>query len=176
MNMPKHRDLCLVIVCASALTLCACSGQSNDSANATPSPTPDNPVTRPASLEREFQAQSVGWAEAGEPGLRTEARQAVTEFVKKNLEGWNIKGMSSQVYPGYAFSIDADLEKADTHMVLTFDVRKFFPESGDAYWLAVPENKYRLDRLHKLSDVFLRKQLRKTEEQLEETRSASEQP
>lgn len=170
MNLSKHRYLYVAIFCASVLTLFACSSPNNESATTTPSPTPDDPVTRPARLERDFQGGSViGTREED----RTEARQAVTEFVKKNLQGWNIKSMSSQVYPGYVFSIDADLEKLDTHMVVTFDVRKFFPESGDEYWLAIPANKYRLDRLHKLSDTNVLEELR---DAIEGIRSGPEQP
>jgi hypothetical protein len=121
-------------------------------------------------LEREFQGGDViGTREED----RAEARKAVTEFVNKNLPGWNIKGMSSQVYPGVVFSIDADLEKSDGHVVVTYDVRKFFPESDSPYWLAVPVNKYRLDRLHKLSDTNVLEQLRDAKEAI---RSAPEQP
>jgi hypothetical protein len=168
----KSNYLLLTLLCASALTLFACSNANNDSTVATPTPTPDDPNTRPARLERTFQGGSViGTDDEGK--LRTEARQAVTEFVKKNLQGWDIKGMSSQVYPGYVFSIDADLEKSDSHMVVTFDVRRFFPESGDAYWLAIPANRYRLDRLHKLSDTDVLEQLRDAKEGI---RSGPEQP
>lgn len=81
--------------------------------------------------------------------------------------------MSSQLYPGYVFSIDAHLEKPDSHLVVTFDVRKFLPESGDAYWLAIPANRYRLDRLHKLSDTDVLEQLRDAKES---SRSGPEQP
>lgn len=144
----KTRSLLLALLCASTLCLSACSESTDNAGIATPTPTPDDPVTRPARLEREFQGWSViGTDDEGKD--LTAARQAVVDFVKTNLQGWNVKGMSSQVYPGYVFSIDADLEKEDNHLVITFDTRKFFPESGEAYWLAIPASKYRIDRLHK---------------------------
>ncbi len=78
MNLSKHRYLYVAIFCASILTLCAWSSMTS-------------------------KASVIGAREAD----RTEARQAVSEFVKKSLQGWNIKGMSSQLYPGYVFLIDA---------------------------------------------------------------------
>ena len=168
----KPRSIILAVAWASVLFLAACSDQIPDNLNATPTSTPDDPTTRPARLERDFQGGSVvGTDEAGQ--MRTETRRAVSDFVKTNLPGWNIKGMSSQVYPGYVFSIDADLEKENSHMIVTFDTRKFFPESGDAYWLAVPANKYRLDRLHKLGDAEVLEQLR---DFTDGTRTAPEPP
>ncbi len=120
------RYLLPALVCASMLTLYACSNPSDDPVVVASSPTPDNPATRPARLERDFQGGSVvGTDEEGK--MRTEARQAVLEFVKNNLQGWNVKGMSSQVYPGYVFSIDADLEKAGNILSLPSILASFSP-------------------------------------------------
>ena len=168
----KQCNLKLAIACTAVLFVGACSDQVADNTNTAPSPTPDDPITRPARLERDFQGgEVVGTDDEGE--MRTEVRQAVSDFVKTNLPGWNIKGMSSQVYPGYVFSVDADLEKQDSHMIVTFDTRKFFPQSGDPYWLAVPANKYRLDRLHKLGDSDVLEHLR---DSTDGTRTPPEQP
>jgi hypothetical protein len=168
----KRHYLPLAIVCALAFPLCACSDENHNSAVAKPTPTPDDPATRPARLEREFQGGNV-IATDEEGKERTEARQAVTSYVKENLQGWNLKGMSSQVFPGYVFSIDADLEKEGKHTIVTFDTRRFFAESGDAYWLAVPVNAFRLDRLHKMSDGNILEELRDAKDRI---RAGPEQP
>ena len=68
------------------------------------------------------------------------------------------------------FSIDADLEKQGRHVVLTFDVRKFFPEPGEPYWVAVPLSKFREDRLQKLDDADLMKRLDNAQRELDELR------
>jgi hypothetical protein len=150
-----------------------CQAANNDSAQtATPTPTPDNPATRAARDERDFQGGDViATREDGQD--RTDARLAVTAYVNQNLPGWNIKGMSSQVYPGLVFSIDADLEKSGKRVVVTFDTRKFFPDTGEAYWLPVPVNKYRLDRLHELSDMEILEDLKDAKDQI---RAGPEQP
>lgn len=66
--------------------------------------------------------------------------------------------MSDQQYSQNLFATDADLEKDGRHVVVAFFTEKFFPESGDPYWLAIPINKFTRDRLHRLSDDDLLKQ------------------
>jgi hypothetical protein len=146
-----------------ALALAGCSA--SDKSTGEPTPTPDNPATRAARAEEDFQ----GWRgkledRGGE--FRTAARNAVAEFVKSRLPGWTVKGIASQSYDENVFSMDADLARESQRVVVTFEVRKFFSESGDGYWLAVPVNKYRLDRLHALTDAQLRKELGEAQEQL----------
>jgi hypothetical protein len=105
--------------------------------------------------------------------MRAEARTAVADFVKTYLPGWTLKAIASQAYGATnSCSMDADLEREKQHIVITFDVRKFFSDTGDSYWLAVPVNKFRLDRLNALTDADLRKQLRDTQDELNSARES----
>lgn len=99
--------------------------------------------------------------------MRTAARNAVVDFVKTHLSGWKVKGISSQAFEDHIFSMDANIEKEGHEAVIIFDVRKFFPDSGEPYWLAVPVNKFRLDRFHALTDAELKQKLEDAENQLE---------
>src|SRR5438067_1448685 len=138
------------------IPLVGCSGTGNNS-SATPTPTPDDPKTRAAREEQHFQGFAI---EKLNGEMRADARQAVADFVKSYLPGWTLKAISSQAYDDTnSYSMDADLERQNHHIVISFDVRKFFADSGDSYWLAVPVNKFRLDRLQALTDADLRKQL-----------------
>ena len=139
-------------------------------ANSTPTPSPHSPATRAALEERGFQRRTFD----NNADIRTEARRTVSEFVKVNLPGWDIKGMSAQAYEGNIFSIDADLEKQGKRVVITFDTRKFFSEASEPYWIAVPVNRFRQDRLHKLNDADILKQLNKAQNELDDLRSPSE--
>ena len=163
-NRPSMRYLLFFATLVLVVTfLGGCSGSNSGNAP-TPTPTPEqDAATRTARLEREFQGVRLRKATDEE---RTEARRAVLDFVKANLPGWNVKGMSSQIYEEKVFSIDADLEKQGRHVVVTFDTRMFFPESGDPYWLALPVNKFRQDRLHKLNDADLLEQLDKAQREI----------
>ena len=142
--------------------------QTGSQSSATPTPTPDDPKTRAAREEQHFQQVTI---ERRNGELRTEARNAVTDFVKSYLPGWTLKGISSQAYEDTnSYEMDADLERQNHHIVISFDVRKFFPESGESYWLAVPVNRFRFDRLHALTDADLRKQLQDAQTELENAR------
>jgi hypothetical protein len=159
--MPRLLLLLLLI------PLIGCSGTGNNS-SATPTPTPDDPKTKAAREEQHFQEFAI---EKLNGEMRAQARNAVAEFVKSYLPGWTLKAISSQAYDGTnTYSMDADLERQNHHIVITFDVRKFFPDSGDSYWLAVPLNRFRFDRLHALTDADLRKQLEDAQNELENAR------
>ena len=145
-------------------TLSGCSNP--DSQKNTTVASTDSSATLAAKLEDQFQNDAERNAE-----FRAEARHAVLDFVKANLSGWNVTGMASQAFYGNVFSIDADLEKDGHHVVITVEARKFFPESSDPYWLAVPVNTFRRDRLHTLNDDDLFKKLKKAQAELEELRS-----
>lgn len=160
------RFLPLVILFLSVAVCGGCSSSSNK-ANSKPTPKLDDPKTHAARQEEDFQA----YGSDIEGGLRTEARHAVLDFVKESLPGWNVKGMACQLREMSIFSIDADLEKQGKHAVITFDTRKFFPESGDPYWLAVPVNKFRLDRLHDLTDAGKAKELQEAEDTIDQLRT-----
>lgn len=157
-----------ILITLLGLVCGACASSENPSPQ--PTPTPDDPATRAARAEEKFQGSG---SRRGQ--LRTEARNAVTDFVKSSLPGWTVKGISSQHDDIDGFSMDADLERQGHHIVLTFEVRKFFPESGEAYWLAVPVNKFRLDRLHALTDADLKRQLEEAQSQLQEAQSQLEE-
>lgn len=100
---------------------------------------PVDSSTAPAATQEEaFSNQDDPKAE-----IRSQSRQAVLDFVSTNLSSWNVKGMSCERYNQNIFATDADLEKDGRHVVVAFFTEKFFPESGDPYWLAIPVNKFR---------------------------------
>jgi ABC-type glycerol-3-phosphate transport system substrate-binding protein len=154
-----------ILIVLLGLASAACSGNSTGQPTPTPTPTPDDPKTRAARAEEKFQNSSGRHGET-----RTAARNAVADFVKSNLPGWTVKGISSQ--GDGVFSMDADLERQGQHIVISFDVRKFFAESGDGYWLAVPVNKFRFGRLQALTDADLQKQLQEAQTELEDRKSS----
>jgi hypothetical protein len=153
------------------IPLVGCSG-TNTNSSATPTPTPDDPKTRAARAEQKFQDFTT---EKLNGEMRAEARNAVAGFVKSYLPGWTLKAISSQAYDETnSYSMDVDLERQNHHIVITFDVRKFFADSGDSYWLAVPVNRFRFDRLHALTDADLRKQLEDAQNELDSAREPPE--
>lgn len=158
----------LIIVAASF----GCSDSSNSAGKPSPSATPtlEDPKTLAARREMEFQDSGGDGI-----GLTAEARGAVAEFVKQRLAGWTVKGLSSNWYPeNNAFFIDADLEREAQHVVVTFDVRKFFPDAGESYWLAVPVNRFRMERLRVFLEADLRRKLRESQHELDEMRNEKE--
>jgi hypothetical protein len=153
------------------IPLVGCSG-TNKNSSATSTPTPEGPKTKAARAEQEFQDFTI---EKLNGEMRADARNAVADFVKSYLPGWTLKAISSQAYDGTnSYSMDADLERQNYHIVITFDVRKFFGDSGDSYWLAVPVNRFRFDRLHALTDADLRKQLQDAQNELDSAREPPE--
>src|SRR5260370_29024103 len=150
--------LVLILIVALVSVSCSPSGRS-----AKPSPTPDDPATRAARAEEKFH--DFDFDRKGEMG--TAARNAVIDFVKAHLPGWRVKGISSQTFEDHVFSMDTNIEREGHEAVITFDVRRFFPDSGDPYWLAVPVNKFRLDRFRALTDAELKQRLEEAENQLE---------
>ena len=149
------------------------SAATSDRKTVTRTPAPDNPATRSARAEETF---------ANEPNqdvmMRVMARKAVVEFVSASLPGWSLKGMSSQLHEDInAVSVDADLERENEHVVISFEARQFFPESGDGhYWMAVPVNKFRFRRLHALTVANLRKRLEDAQTDLEDAQTQLENP
>jgi hypothetical protein len=81
----------------------------------------DNPATRAARLEAEFQNQTDPNGE-----MRSQARQAVSDFVRTNLSTWSLKGMSCEVFAQNTFAVDANLEKDGQHVVITLYTERFF--------------------------------------------------
>lgn len=162
------KSLLLSVLICFAMFSFGCSGSGNS--NAQPTPTPDNAKTRAARAEQDFQ-EGLKSIENEEGEFRTAGRNAVAEFIRTKLPGWTLKGISAQPYSQNVFSMDAEIEKQAQHVVLTFDVRKFFSESGDGYWLAVPVNKFRADRIQALVESDLRKQLAQAQTELDELKN-----
>lgn len=152
---------------------CAGCSNSGSSTQATPTPSPEEFSFRATKSEEEFLNLNTQRAE-----LVVDARAAVSDFVRSNLPGWTVKGLSSQLAEGRSrvVFIDADLEKQGHRIVISFEARKFFPESGEGYWLAVPVNKFRLGRLQALTEADLQKQLKDAQTQLEEAPNSSDEP
>ena len=82
--------------------------------------------------------------------------------------------MSSHRFNQNFFTADAEIEKDGKHSVVTFLIERFFPESGDPYWMAIPVNRFTRDRLHHLSDDELLKQYNKAQEELDDLQSPPE--
>jgi len=121
--------------------------------------------------EHSFQAQSEeAFLEA-----RLEARQTALDFVKATLPAWTLKGMAARAYAGYIFWIDADLEKNNRHVVISLETQKFFPENGEPYWLAVPIDKFKRERINDLDDAALLKRFDKLRHELEELETPPEE-
>ena len=142
-----------------SVMLSGCSQDSSNDAAKKPSP---------SKLEQIFQDQTTN------EEARSEARQAVLEFIQANIPSWNVKGLSAQPYAQNIFGIDADLEKNGRHLVISFDTRKFFPESGEPYWLPTPMSKFRRERLRDLSEDALIKEINRLRESLDERQSSSD--
>lgn len=126
-------------------------------------------ATKAATLEGEFQEQA-------DPNdlMRTDARQAILDFVSRNLPTWNVKGISSRRFNQNYFTADAEIEKDGKNSVVTFLIERFYPESGDPYWLAMPVNRFTRERLHHLSDDELLKQYNEAREKLDDLQSPPE--
>lgn len=157
MNL-KYYDRTLI-----SLFLVVCGGACSNTKPA------DTPPPNAAALEVEFQNQDDPKGE-----IRAQARQAVLDFVSRNLSTWSVKGMSSQRFYQNVFDIDADLEKDGKHFGVTFFTEKFFPESGEPYWLAIPVNKFTRERLRRLSDDELLKLYSKARQELDDLQSPPE--
>src|SRR5437870_11742521 len=142
-----------------------CSNSPTQNSESKSTPATESTKITAVQREQEFQNRWItsSSSEAEEYQVREQARATVTDFVKNNLPGWTVKGVSSECTLKI-FSIDADLEKQGRHVVLTFDVRKFFPEAGEPYWVAVPLTKFREDRLD------LMKRLDNAQRELDELR------
>src|SRR6266852_2158460 len=96
----------LPLLCLAAAFV-ACSGGKNSKADA--KPTPDNPATRAARAEEEFQRWG-SYIDKEEGQFRTSARNAVAAFVTSSLPGWTVKGIASQLYEEQnMFLMDAEL-------------------------------------------------------------------
>jgi hypothetical protein len=132
-------------------------------------PANSNTVTPTKEFEtakREEEFQAIDESEANIQ-LRVEARVAAANFVKAKLPKWTIKGMSSNAYKWNVFWVDVDIER-DTHgLVLNLQVEKFFPESGEAYWKAMPMKKALDDELHDINDADILKQLNDARQELD---------
>jgi len=155
-----------------SLLVLTCAGCSNNSGSPTAIASPTPAATRDSESEEEFLILNGQQAE-----LVNDAREAVNDFVKTRLPGWTVKGLSSEL-PGnrrrYVL-VDADLQREGHSIVIAFEVRKFFPESGESYWLAIPMGKFRADRLHALTELDLQKQLKEAQSELEEATSSPDE-
>jgi len=112
-----------------------------------------------ADKEEEFQSDNDV-----DNRMRSQIRSAVVEFVKSNLPNWKLKGVSTELYQFNVFWVAADIEKDGHGLVLNLAVRKFFPESGEAYWKVVPLRKTLEDQLHDMNDAAQLKKLNEATE------------
>jgi hypothetical protein len=123
-----------------------------------PAKPPDEPpkdaAHQIAEAEDEFQsAFTVGGT------YRAEARQAAVDLVKTQLSTWSIKGIASHEYKGQVYDVDVEIERKGKRLVLSFFVRKFFPESGEPYWQARLERGSLERRLEHIEDDGILKEL-----------------
>lgn len=139
---------CLILShCIAQRFLCACDRGSNSN-NASPTPTPKTNAVVVAESESDFQQQPDD-----ENHMRAEVRQAVSETVTAKLPAWTIKGLAIEPYQNNVFWVAADIEKGDKNVVINLVVRKFFPESGNAYWKVILENESLRQQLHNMNDA-----------------------
>jgi hypothetical protein len=150
-----------ITLCTLALLLffTACNNQPSPSLEASPTPTP-TPTS--ALAEIQFQASPDPNGE-----MRAEARRAVTEYLRVAARGWAVKGLALQLYAGNEFSVSAHVEKDNKRAVISLVVRRFYPENGNPYWLAILSDRSIEAQLHDLSDRAL-------EDELSKLRAASE--
>jgi hypothetical protein len=99
--------------------------------------------------------------------MRAEVRQTVSETVKAKLPSWTIKGLAIEPYQNNVFWVAADIEKGDKSVVINLVVRKFFPESGNAYWKAILENESLRQQLHNMNDADIWKKLNEAKDEIE---------
>jgi hypothetical protein len=151
----------LPCLCSVLLALSACDRGSNSN-NASPTPTPKTNAVVVAESESDFQQQPDD-----ENHMRAEVRQAVSETVTAKLPAWTIKGLAIEPYQNNVFWVAADIEKGDKNVVINLVVRKFFPESGNAYWKVILENESLRQQLHNMNDADIRKKLTEAKDEIE---------
>jgi hypothetical protein len=161
------RKALLVLALLLLTLLFGCAKSDATLANTKKVTPPENPATRVAELEDEFQIGSDFDYES-----RAQARQAAIEFVKANLPKWIIKGVSSRQYQANIFWVDVDIERENQRLILSLNVQKFFPETGEAYWRAAVLTEDVKERLHKMNDADLIKRLEETQEKLSNLQSS----
>jgi len=151
----------LPCLCSALFVLSACNPASNSN-NASPTPTPKSNAVVAAESESDFQEQPDY-----ENHMRAEVRQTVSETVKAKLPSWTIKGLAIEPYQNNVFWVAADIEKGDKNVVINLVVRKFFPESGNAYWKAILENESLRQQLHNMNDADIWKKLNEAKDEIE---------
>jgi len=119
------------------LSLMGCDNAASTNTNENANSHPDDPKTHIAQTEQDFQESIMDTA--GEN--RTGARIAATEYIKKKLPDWTIKGIASDKYYSWEYWVDVNIAKDDQEQIISLSVKKFFPESGEAYWKARPLTK-----------------------------------
>lgn len=132
-----------------ALGICsACGSNGNESEQTTPTPTPQSQAQQVAGEEDGFQRRRRFLDEA-----RAEARQVAADYLKQKLPTWAVKGIASTEYQAGIYWVAVDVTKGNRSVVISLAVRKFFPESGEPYWKAVPLHRTLAQQLHDLDDA-----------------------
>jgi hypothetical protein len=158
----------LPCLCSVLFALSACNSGSNGN-NASPTPTPKSNAVVVAEIESDFQQQPDF-----ENLMRAEVRQTVSETVEAKLPSWTIKGLAIEPYQNNVYWVAADIEKGNKNVVLSLVVRRFFPESGNAYWKVMLENESVRQQLHNMNDADIWKKLSEAKDEIESLKNPPE--
>jgi hypothetical protein len=158
----------LPCLCSVLIALSGCNSSSNSN-NASPTPTPKSKAVVVAESESDFQQQPDF-----ENLMRAEVRQTVSETVKAKLPSWTIKGLAIESYQNNVFWVAADIEMGHKSVVLSLVVRRFFPESGNAYWKVILENESLRQQLHNMNDADIWKKLSEAKDEIESLKNPPE--
>jgi hypothetical protein len=151
----------LITICFTIVVISACGGASNsNSAPATPSPKSNALLV--ADSEGDFQQE-----DDFPNTMRAEVRETVTDTVKAKLPSWTIKGIATEPYQHNVFWVAVDIEKAGKSVVINLVVKRFFPESGNAYWKAILANESLKQQLHNMNDAQVWKKLNEATDEIE---------
>src|SRR5687768_5173115 len=143
----------LITICCTLVAVSACGGASN-SGSPSPTPTPKSNAVLVAESEGDFQQKGDF-----ENTMRAEVRETVGETIKSKLPSWTIKGIATELYHGNVFWVAVDIEKAGKSVVINLVAKKFFPESGNAYWKAILATESVKQQLHNMNDADIWKKL-----------------
>ena len=131
------------------------SGNKAEDASPTPSPSPviESPRTLTANAEERYQA------EQGLVSGRISAREAASQYVKTEMPGWTLRGISAESYDSNIYWVDVDIENGQRKMVVSLIAKAFFLEGGKSYWKAFPLDKSHASQLHDARDSETQRQL-----------------
>lgn len=133
--MPPRRMLALVLSLAFAAS---CGGSPPvQRAVATPSPAPES-AARPQTPEEKIGVEEYAAQHYDTPEHRAQVRQAVSEYVKAQMPGGSVRGVSSYACTGNIYFVGVDISSGRQQRTVNLLVRLFMPDDGKSYWKVEP--------------------------------------